>query len=84
MSLRITIPGIGGDLAAAIRRISAIRQSLPEADRPNMSVEAWHQLEAELSRACAMFNRDDAVSAIARWERSAMATLDGRNGKGER
>jgi hypothetical protein len=76
--MNISIPGVGHELAAAVRRVDALRQSKPDHQRPDMNDRAWLRLEAELDRACASGKRGDALASIYRWERSAMAALNGK------
>jgi hypothetical protein len=76
--MNISIPGVGHELAIAVRRVNALRQSKPDHERPDMSDGAWLRLEAELDRACTRGNKGDALASIHRWERSATATLNGK------
>jgi len=70
-----TLPGINGELAAAIRRVNALRSSLPDEHRPIFDLARWRRLEAELRRACTTGDHDCALAAIDRWERQAASTL---------
>jgi hypothetical protein len=74
--MNISIPGVGYELAAAVRRVNALRQSKPDHERPDMSDGAWLRLETELDQACASGHKGDALASIHRWERSATATLN--------
>ena len=71
----ISIPGVGHELAAAVRRVNAVRHSMPDHERPDMNDRSWLRLEAELDRACASGKKGDALASIHRWERSATETL---------
>lgn len=70
------LPGIGAALAAAIRRINAIHNALPESDRPNVNGPRWTSLEAEIDAACAAGDADAALTAIGRYEGHAMRVLE--------
>jgi len=74
--MNISIPGVGHELAAAVRRVDAVRHSMPDHQRPDMNDRAWHRLEAELDRACTSGKKGDALASIYRWERSATAILN--------
>jgi hypothetical protein len=74
--MNISIPGVGHELAAAVRRVDALRHSMPDHQRPDMYDRAWHRLEDELNRACGSGKKGDALASIHRWERSVTANLN--------
>lgn len=59
------LPGIGTELAAAIRRVNAAYLAIPERHRP--AAAPWAALELEVDAACAAGDRDRALAAIAAW-----------------
>jgi hypothetical protein len=71
------LPGINGELAAAVRRVNAVYSRIPEDDRPDVTGQAWSQLEANLDRSCAAGDYYEARGAIEAWERHAMRVLRG-------
>lgn len=50
--MRRTLTGINFELAAAVRRVNAALDRIPEDRRPGLSGESWHSLEREPDRAC--------------------------------
>jgi hypothetical protein len=82
MSPSISLPGIRTEAAAAVRRVSAFRASLPLHRRPEVDGERWLQLLGELEIHCQQGNVDDAEAAIGRWERDAIRQLNGSEALG--
>ncbi|MEZ5155303.1 MAG: hypothetical protein R2718_04240 [Solirubrobacterales bacterium] len=74
--MNISIPGVGHELAVAVRRVDALRHSMPVHERPDMNDRAWLRLESELDRACASGRKGDALASIYRWEQRATAILN--------
>jgi hypothetical protein len=73
------LPGIGVELAAAIRTVNAAYLALPEEERPD--VVEWGEVEDQVDAACASGDRESALAAIERWRDEQLAAL--REGVGE-
>lgn len=69
------LPGVANEAAAAVRRVGAAYERIPEPLRPEIDTDRWHQLEREIDEACAEEDRDGALAAIAAWERHALDEL---------
>jgi len=64
----MSLPGINCELAAAVRRVNALRAANPEAQRPEFDHEAWKRLERSLDASCRAGDSERALAAIERWE----------------
>jgi len=62
------LPGISTELAAAVRRVNALRAAIPEAQRPEFDHEAWKRLERSLDTSCRAGDSERALATIERWE----------------
>ena len=73
--MRRTLPGIAAALSEAVRRVNVLYDRVPEPDRPDVTGEAWHDLEREVDMACGAGDCYAALLAIARWEHHAAGIL---------
>ena len=71
-----TLPGVGNSLAAAIRRVNAAYNRLPESDRPEVDNEVWRRMEHAIDDACSVGDLEAALEAISDWETFALRELE--------
>jgi len=64
---------VNGELAAAARRVSALREQIPARHRPAFDVPAWNKLNRRVAKA----DPDRALELIAAWEFDAKLALSG-------
>jgi hypothetical protein len=71
MKRGVRLPGVNGELAAAVRRVNALRCSVPERHRREISTHRWLTLQAELDWTCTAGDVESALTAIKAWEAEA-------------
>jgi hypothetical protein len=65
------LPGVNNELAAAIRRVNALRHSVPDRYRREISTDRWLKLQTELDRTCSAGDVESALAAVENWEAEA-------------
>lgn len=70
------LPGIGAEFAAAVRRVknAAALKAREVRTIPSLA-DSWERVESAVDAYCSRGERDNALSAIARWEIEAMDAL---------
>jgi hypothetical protein len=67
------LPGIGYELAGAIRAVNAAVDRSARVD--SKVAETWTQLEETVDRHCSAGDADSALAAIERWQRGMLSLL---------
>ena len=67
------LPSVNTELAAAARRIGALRAQIPGSYRPHFDGEAWNRL----NRRVAKVDQARALELIAEWEDAERVALSG-------
>ena len=64
---------VNGELAAAARRVSALREQIPARHRPAFDAQAWNKLNRRVAKA----DPDRALELISEWEFAERVALSG-------